>query len=74
MRRQCNELYRKLTAIGPRRSAGVLRPNAIARFAAAVVVSWLSLTWEVSQPRAQIVSSPRELAVIRIIVLDLLVH
>ena len=58
MRRRCNNLW----------------PNASARLATSLTVVWLSLTCQISQPLAQIVSSPRELAIIRINVLDLLVH
>jgi murein L,D-transpeptidase YcbB/YkuD len=60
--------------IGRRRLPRVLQPNAIVRFAVGFAVFLLSLTCQISQPRAQIVNSPRELAVIRINVLDLLVH
>ena len=74
MRRRCNDPHRQVAEIGRRRLPCVSRPNAIARFATGFVVFWLSLTWQISQPRAQIVSSPRELAIIRINVLDLLVH
>ncbi|MGB7782324.1 MAG: hypothetical protein WCF86_12575, partial [Pseudolabrys sp.] len=74
MRRRCNDPHRQVAEIGRRRLPCVSRPNAIVRFATGFVVFWLSLTWQISQPRAQIVSSPRELAIIRINVLDLLVH
>ena len=74
MRRRCNKPRRPVAEIGRRRLPRVLRPNAIVRFAAGFAVFWLSLSCQISQPRAQIVSSPRELAVIRINVLDLLVH
>jgi hypothetical protein len=74
MRRRCNNPHRPETEIGWRRLPRGSRPNAIARFATGLAVFWLSLTCQISQPRAQIVSSPRELAVIRINVLDLLVH
>ena len=74
MRRRCSSPHRQVMEIGRRRLPRVSRRNAIARFATGFVVLWLSLTWQISQPRAQIVSSPRELAIIRINVLDLLVH
>ena len=74
MRRRCNDLHRHVTDIGRRRLPCASRPNVLARFATCIVVFWLLLTWQVAQPRAQIVSSPRELAIIRINVLDLLVH
>ena len=74
MRRRCSSPHRQVMEIGRRRLPPVSRRNAIARFATGFVVLWLSLTWQISQPRAQIVSSPRELAIIRINVLDLLVH
>ena len=74
MRRRCNDPHRQVAETGRRRLPCVSRPNAIVRFATGFVVFWLSLTWQISQPRAQIVSSPRELAIIRINVLDLLVH
>ena len=74
MRRRCNDLHRHVTDIGRRRLPCASRPNVLARFATGIVVFWLLLTWQVAQPRAQIVSSPRELAIIRINVLDLLVH
>jgi murein L,D-transpeptidase YcbB/YkuD len=74
MRRRCNDPHRQIAEIGRRRLPCVSRPNAIARFTTGFVVFWLSLTWQISQPWAQIVSSPRELAIIRINVLDLLVH
>ena len=74
MRRRCNDPHRHVIEIGRRRWPCASRPNVFARFATVIVVFWLSLTWQVAQPRAQIVSSPRELAIIRINVLDLLVH
>ena len=74
MRRRCSSPHRQVMEIDRRRLPPVSRRNAIARFATGFVVLWLSLTWQISQPRAQIVSSPRELAIIRINVLDLLVH
>ena len=74
MRRRCSSPHRQVMEIGRRRLPPVSRRNAIARFATGFVVLWLSLNWQISQPRAQIVSSPRELAIIRINVLDLLVH
>lgn len=74
MRRRCSSPHPQVMEICRRRSPPVSRRNAIARFATGFVVLWLSLTWQISQPRAQIVSSPRELAIIRINVLDLLVH
>ena len=74
MRRRCSSPHRQVMEIGRRRSPPVSRRNAIAQFATGFVVLWLSMTWQISQPRAQIVSSPRELAIIRINVLDLLVH
>ena len=74
MRRRCSNPRRLLAGFGWRRLPRVSGPNAISRFATGFVVFCLSLTWQISQPRAQIVSSPRELAIIRINVLDLLVH
>ncbi len=74
MRRRCSDPHRQVTKIGRPRLPRVSRLNEFARFATSIVVFWLSLTWPLAQPRAQIVSSPRELAVIRINVLDLLVH
>ena len=74
MRRRCNNPRRHVAETGWRRLPRGLRPNAIARLAAGFAVFWLSLTCQISQPLAQIVSSPRELAVIRINVLDLLAH
>ena len=74
MHRRCSDPRRQVATISWRRLPFVSRPNAIARFATGLVVFWLSLVWQISQPSAQIVSSPRELAIIRINVLDLLVH
>src|SRR6476661_9244170 len=74
MRRQCSNPHRQVPEIGRRRLPSVSQPKAIARFVTGFVVLWLLLSWQISQPRAQIVSSPRELAIIRINVLDLLVH
>jgi L,D-transpeptidase YcbB len=44
------------------------------RFAAALAALCLCLAWQISDSLAQMVSTPRELAIIRINVLDLLVH
>ena len=74
MRRRCNNPRRHLAETGWWGLARDLRPNVLARLAMGFAVLWLSLTCQISQPLAQIVSSPRELAVIRINVLDLLVH
>lgn len=74
MRRRCNNPRRHLAEIGWRRLPRGLRLNALARFATGFAAIWLSLTCQILQARAQIVSSPRELAVIRINVLDLLAH
>ena len=74
MRRRCSDPRRQVAAIGWQRLPFVSRPSAIARFAAGFVVFWVSLAWQIPQPRAQIVSSPRELAIVRINVLDLLLH
>ena len=74
MRRRCSSPHRHVIEIGRRRLPADSRRKAIARFATGFAVLWWSLTWQISQPRAQIVSSPRELAIIRINVLDLLVH
>jgi L,D-transpeptidase YcbB len=74
MRRRCSNPHRQVPEIGRRRLPSVSQPKAIARFVTGFVVLWLLLAWQISQPRAQIVSSPRELAIIRINVLDLLVH
>jgi hypothetical protein len=73
MRRQCNNPRRHVAETGWWRLPRGLWPNAIVRLTG-LAVFWLSLTCQISQPLAQIVSSPRELAIIRINVLDLLVH
>ena len=74
MRRPCNNPRRHVAETGWWRLPRGLRPNAIARLATGLAVFWLSLICQTSQSLAQIVSSPRELAIIRINVLDLLVH
>ncbi|HET9717313.1 MAG TPA: L,D-transpeptidase family protein [Pseudolabrys sp.] len=74
MRRRCNSTRRLVAEAGWWRLARDLRPNVLARLATSFAVFWFLLTCQISQPLAQIVSSPRELAVIRINVLDLLVH
>src|SRR5215471_15249249 len=69
MRRQCSDLTRWETGSGPR-----VRRAWMVRFAAALAALCLSLVLQISDSLAQIVSTPRELAIIRINVLDLLVH
>src|SRR5215472_4234229 len=73
MRRQCSDPGRWETSSG----AGVMtmtRRAGMVRFAVALAALSLSLAWQISDAAAQIVSTPRELAIIRINVLDLLVH
>src|SRR5262245_60363969 len=74
MRHRCSDPLRQVAPIVWQRLPFVSRPSVIARFVAGLVVFCLSLVWQISQPLAQIVSSPRELAIIRINVLDLLLH
>src|SRR5262249_28115239 len=71
MRRQCSDPRRRETGGGP----GVLtvtRRARMVRAAVALAALCFSLAWQTSDSRAQIVSTPRELAIIRINVLDLL--
>src|SRR5215510_15997513 len=74
MRRRCSDGLRKnFGAKPPRFSVARLR-NAMRRILALVVPLCISLALQVSDAPAQIVKSPRELAVIRIILLDLLAN
>src|SRR5262245_6817901 len=74
MRRRCSDGLRKnFGAKPPRFSVATLR-NAMRRILALVVPLCISLALQVSDAPAQIVKSPRELAVIRIILLDLLAN
>src|SRR5215831_8720706 len=73
MRRQCSDLTRWGTGSGPS-VLTITRRAWKVRFAAALAALCLSLAWQPSDSLAQIVSTPRELAIIRINVLDLLVH
>src|SRR5262249_42254904 len=72
MRRRCSDPRRQVATIGWQRLPFVSRPNAIARFATGLVVFCLSLVWQISQPSAQIVSSPRELDIVLINLLAIL--
>jgi len=72
MRHQCSDRARKdLVANAPRLSIATLR-RVLRRIFALAVPLCVSLALQVSNAPAQIVSSPRELAVIRINLLDLL--
>ena len=74
MRRQCSDRVRKdLVANAPRLSIATLR-RVMRRIFALAVPLCVSLTLQVSDAPAQIVNSPRELAVVRINLLDLLAH
>jgi L,D-transpeptidase YcbB len=73
MRRQCNDRTR--LEIGSRASVAISTGRAwMVRSASALAALCLSFAWQTSHSFAQIVSTPRELAVIRINVLDLLVR
>src|SRR5215470_5317749 len=73
MRRQCSDRRRRETGSGP--SVVTIRRRAwMVRFAVAPAALCLSLAWQISDSLAQVVNTPRELAIIRINVLDLLVH
>ena len=77
MRRQCSDLRRLETGSGASRGAGAVtmtRRVRMVRFAVAFAALSLSFAWQISGSVAQIVSTPRELAIIRLNVLDLLVH
>src|SRR5262245_18405123 len=71
MRRQCSDRTRRETGNGPSVLTMTRRAWMI-RFAVAPAVLCLSLAWQISDSLAQVVSTPRELAIIRINVLDLL--
>src|SRR3974377_648095 len=72
MRHQCSDRARKdLVANAPRLSIATLR-RVLRRIFALAVPLCVALALQVSNAPAQIVSSPRELAVIRINLLDLL--
>jgi L,D-transpeptidase YcbB len=73
MRRQCSDLTRWETGRGPS-VLTITRRACMVRFAAALAALCLCLAWQISDSLAQMVSTPRELAIIRINVLDLLVH
>jgi murein L,D-transpeptidase YcbB/YkuD len=73
MRRQCSDLRRWETGSGAS-LVTITRRAWMVRFAVALAALYLSLAWQISDSLAQIVSTPRELAIIRINVLDLLVH
>src|SRR5262245_47378135 len=71
MRRQCSDPRRRETGSGP----GVLtvtRRAWMVRAAVGLAALCFSFAWQTSDSLAQIVSTPRELAIIRINVLDLL--
>ena len=74
MRRPCTDRIRRGERGGPRRFSIVGWPTAVTRSLAGVMLLWQALAWQVSPSQAQIVNSPRELAIIRINVLDLLVR
>ena len=73
MRRQCNDRTGWEIGSGARVATSTRR-SWMVRFAAALAALCLSFAWQTSHSFAQIVSTPRELAVIRINVLDLLVR
>jgi hypothetical protein len=74
MRRQCSDGVRQdLGAKPPRLRIAMLR-SAIRRIFASIVLLCVLLALQVSDVPAQIVNSPRELAVIRINLLDLLAN
>ncbi len=73
MRRQCNDRTR--WEIGSRASVAISTGRAwMVRSASALAALCLSIAWQTSHSFAQIVSTPRELAIVRINVLDLLVR
>src|SRR5215510_4354758 len=73
MRRQCSDPRRWETGSGPS-VLTVTRRAWMVRVAVALAALCFSLAWQISDSFAQIVSTPRELAIIRINVLDLLVR
>src|SRR5215472_740949 len=72
MRRQCSDPRRRKT--GSRAGVATMTRRWMVRFAVALAALSLSLAWQISGSAAQIVSTPRELAIIRLNVLDLLAH
>ena len=71
MRRQCSDRWETSSGAGV---VTTTRRAWVVRFAVALAALSLSLAWQISDAVAQIVSTPRELAIIRINVLDLLDH
>jgi murein L,D-transpeptidase YcbB/YkuD len=74
MHRRCTDLIRREVCGRPRRLLIGARSNAAAWLSRGLILLCLALAWHISRAHAQIVNSPRELAIIRINVLDLLVH
>src|SRR6516164_1387423 len=73
MRHQCSDRIRKDDHEGTADSIATLR-RAIRRFFASTIPLCVALAFQFSDVKAQIVSSPRDLAVIRINLLDVLAH